>query len=840
MLRVSSVATLKANTKTALLSQWSKEQAGRANAVNMFAKLFGSSKLSNTIASSSTLGAKHGNSGHTDQLQRQDQDYQDVALAASNGVDGAQQSPTSYDAPLAGRPSYSQAATSRGSFLGAASTTGPSSPNDYVTSVYPPVSTLSQPSSSSSSSSPTPGYPPLQATFARLHTLLREESPALLDSLSEPLAITDPAFESLFETISPYRLPPSVVESYQIHDGQDAFSSSAATTSSTGGLVWGLWWLSLDQVEQEWLFWREFEQSGGIDVIAAGDRFSTKLRSTSHFEEREWTGSQTRGTTIIQQQSSMTNEGLSSATTLPKDNIVHQHGQGSDAPHQTSFPPGWVRTKYSHPGWLPLLSDRCGNYIGIDLDPPSRPTTLTSPSSSSSSSERPLSPGSTNSGNHRSTNSIVNGSTKLYGQPGQVIAFGREIDDKVVLFPGDGHGGWGRFLASFVDDVERGEFAYLVESSAHQRRRSANHNNSVLNGSGRRRSNDWRDVEQGEDSEPSSPDSDEWGVGDGVGERSYFDTDRYGYEGDDKAGTEKQTWKLRPEYKKWLREDGTGGIIGVIAERSRRKWKSLGVGSRTPSATQTSHGNVTTQQPSARPPLSVVVPGSASIDDHDEVEPQSAVTVKPDTTQSHESPNVVLSPPTPGERTASKPDPFSTTSHHHHRRASSTDSKSTARSEEKRRDSLHPRDIPRQQQQQQQQQRRKRSPPPPPAMIGLPTVDDLDYGGPVSASVQRVDGGTRLSIERDTTRSSFNSVRSTSSNATSPTMTTFTDHINEQRRSSSKTDDGLLLPLARQDSQLALVGNPSTSTEHGSDSVAQSPIDETRPVLDKVVVEGAP
>ncbi|KAM0745893.1 hypothetical protein T439DRAFT_276336, partial [Meredithblackwellia eburnea MCA 4105] len=148
-----------------------------------------------------------------------------------------------------------------------------------------------------------------------------------------------------------YYLPTAVIESYTLHDGQDPFASCQE------GLVFGLRWLPIDEVEQEWNFWRAFEQAGGR---GAGDEFASGM---------------------------------------------------------SSFPPGWVRSRYSHPGWLPLLTDRAGNYIGVDLDPPPPPP----------------------------------------ASPGQVIAFGREIDEKVVLFPGDSSGGWGRFLAAFVDDLSRGE-----------------------------------------------------------------------------------------------------------------------------------------------------------------------------------------------------------------------------------------------------------------------------------------------------------------------------------------------------------------------------------------------
>lgn len=153
-----------------------------------------------------------------------------------------------------------------------------------------------------------------------------------------------------------------------------------------------------------------------------------------------------------------------------------------------SFPPGWVRRKYTHPGWLPLLTDRCGNYIGVDLDPPS-------PASAQGQGQ------------------------KSYGQAGQVIAFGREIDEKVVLFPGDGSGGWARFLAAFVEDLERGEFARLGERPV----------SSSASLNGRERQSDEESLGGGEGEGGGSDESGGSGEGenwneDGLGERGYFET----------------------------------------------------------------------------------------------------------------------------------------------------------------------------------------------------------------------------------------------------------------------------------------------------------------------------
>lgn len=78
----------------------------------------------------------------------------------------------------------------------------------------------------------------------------------------------------------------------------------------------------------------------------------------------------------------------------------------------SSVPPGFIQPAYSHRGWVPLISDKAGNYVGVDLDPGER------------------------------------------GAWGQVIVFGRDFDRKCVLVRGEGEGGWGRWLSGIVDELE--------------------------------------------------------------------------------------------------------------------------------------------------------------------------------------------------------------------------------------------------------------------------------------------------------------------------------------------------------------------------------------------------
>ncbi|KDR81892.1 hypothetical protein GALMADRAFT_240172 [Galerina marginata CBS 339.88] len=148
-----------------------------------------------------------------------------------------------------------------------------------------------------------------------------------------------------------FALPAVVRESYLCVDGQEAESAAGCSE----GLFFGLTLLPLESVLEEWKYWR------GVDDDP----------STGANEE------------------------------------LRQSMQ--------SIPPGWIRREYSQRGWIPLVSDKAGNYLGLDLNP----------------------------GEH--------------GQAGQVIVFGRDFDTKVVMWKGDGLTGWAKWLASFVEELESGD-----------------------------------------------------------------------------------------------------------------------------------------------------------------------------------------------------------------------------------------------------------------------------------------------------------------------------------------------------------------------------------------------
>lgn len=346
------------------------------------------------------------------------------------------------------------------------STSASSSSNQLPTintaaTAYPPLPSFSRPASSAA-------YPPPLTTFHSLYAILNHPAPHIIDNLADPVLPSAPELASLEQAIAPYRLPRAVKEAWAVHDGE-------LNGTGPGGLFYGLRWMGVEEVETEWRVWRQMEEAG----VAGGDPFLAAGRGPKSGRAHPY---------------------------VPQ--MGGQVDETTQVPGQSGFPTGWVRPVYSHPGWLPLITDHAGNYIGVDLDPPP-PDFATSSAAGPSSSP------------HRPSNS-VSSSSRSYGQPGQVIAFGREIDEKTVLFPGDGPGGWGRFLAAFVDDVGKAEFARLAS----------------LNGSpplGGRRGP--LDVEGGRTVE-SEDEEEGWGKSDGLG-ADYIGGAQFGESGGD--GTE-ETW----------------------------------------------------------------------------------------------------------------------------------------------------------------------------------------------------------------------------------------------------------------------------------------------------------
>ena len=177
-----------------------------------------------------------------------------------------------------------------------------------------------------------------------------------------------------------FALPTVVRESYLCVDGQEAESAAGCSE----GLFFGLTFLPLETVLEEWRFWREVDSDP------------------------------TTGSNLILREA------------------------------MQSIPPGWIKKSYSQRGWIPLIADKAGNYVGIDLDP--------------------------------AENGLV----------GQVIVFGRDFDTKVVLWKGDGPTGWATWLASFVEELEIGEgFEIGVSEASEGSEDDVGYESYFYDGSGR-------------------------------------------------------------------------------------------------------------------------------------------------------------------------------------------------------------------------------------------------------------------------------------------------------------------------------------------------------------------
>ncbi|PWN88275.1 hypothetical protein FA10DRAFT_233368, partial [Acaromyces ingoldii] len=277
---------------------------------------------------------------------------------------------------------------------------------------------------SSNVSIPSTAYPPLRHTWKRIRAWCENHYSELGDTLNWPA--TEAAIDDLELTIG-FTLPPAVRDSYLCYDGQELESNN----SCNDGLFFGLPLLSLEQIAEEWRFWRNVDEDP---------------TSGANAEVKGW---------------------------------------------MSSCPAGWVRQEYSCRGWIPLMTDHVGNYIGVDLTP--------DPSGG--------------------------------GAPGQVILFGRDFDTKIVLWRGEGEGGWGRFLQYFAEELESGEMWTLDDLST---------------GS--------------EDEE------------DAVGYESYFSGggSGAGKGGGDRGGEGIAGFKLTGEYKGWP-------VLEAWADRSMRCWEEMGM-----------------------------------------------------------------------------------------------------------------------------------------------------------------------------------------------------------------------------------------------------------------------
>lgn len=260
--------------------------------------------------------------------------------------------------------------------------------------------------------------PRVKHTVARIRSMMRKLNPELLDTLS--YAATSKQVAELQKLLQDYVIPKDVLDAYALHDGQDTYSvpHSGQNGENEGntGFIYGLWWMSIDEIIEEYTFWRRLDVSNPPSPVGSKKRNNDNSKGKGREQHHTHT-----------------------ARVPSQDAFLF----GSEMDPRTvratmrSCPEGFVREEYSHPSWLPLLKDGYGNYIGIDLDPP----TLSEDDKVQLDGSR---------------------APPILPARGQVIAFGREIDTKTLLWNGWGDsnaydnlggGGWARFLASFADDL---------------------------------------------------------------------------------------------------------------------------------------------------------------------------------------------------------------------------------------------------------------------------------------------------------------------------------------------------------------------------------------------------
>lgn len=184
--------------------------------------------------------------------------------------------------------------------------------------------------------------------------------------------------------------PLDVRDSFLIHDGQERGGRPC-------GLIFNLILLDLESVSEEWTHWK----NTGIKI--------SKMAKAYHANQRA--SAAAAASAAVPGPSSAVPPG--NARRMPKP-AGKASGNLSWLDHQESVPEGAIQRVYAHPGWIPLISDFLGNYIGVDLAPGPK------------------------------------------GRWGQVILFGREFDRKYVVAPS-----WAAFLMTFADDLENGN--HLIE-----------------------------------------------------------------------------------------------------------------------------------------------------------------------------------------------------------------------------------------------------------------------------------------------------------------------------------------------------------------------------------------
>ncbi|RLV89336.1 hypothetical protein JA1_005212 [Spathaspora sp. JA1] len=233
--------------------------------------------------------------------------------------------------------------------------------------------------------------------------------PDILNSLQSKC--TDSDLEQFQKDLN-IRLPAAVYEFFKLTDGQSNFGSNNLNAGGDFGLMFGLKLMSLDEIMIMTENWRKIASIFNSEISQIKHYQELSKLPTSHISSNKdkseilldmTTSISSSSSNSFKPEPQRTSSSNSSSENLPHFNI----------PRQRSIPPGTIHETFAHPMWIPIITDEVGNYIGIDLSPPSQ-------------------------------------GEGIYGQ---VILFGREFDFKFKVADN-----WGDFLLIFANDLEIGNW----------------------------------------------------------------------------------------------------------------------------------------------------------------------------------------------------------------------------------------------------------------------------------------------------------------------------------------------------------------------------------------------
>lgn len=259
------------------------------------------------------------------------------------------------------------------------------------------------------------GVSEVMLSWRHIEMWANKHYPDLLETLNPPVTRNDVSGAEKDLGIS---LPPLVVASLRIHDGQDRLGSFRDVC----GLIYTLELMLLDKIVEMTKNWRRVsDRINGLIQQQLSQDVSLRLQlpELTHNRNiktsiRKQSGPQYQTLERSEFEMDPNLESDLGATQVRYD--VSDVGESMSTAkkslqRQRSVPPGAVHDTYAHRDWIPLVTDNAGNHVAVDLLP---------------------------------------GAT---GKMGQIILFGREFDTKYVVAPT-----WGDFLLGFARDLESGSF----------------------------------------------------------------------------------------------------------------------------------------------------------------------------------------------------------------------------------------------------------------------------------------------------------------------------------------------------------------------------------------------